>query len=82
MAALTWDAIRMLLQAIQNTKGLTGNLEKDRKAVRDQLAQIKAFDGITGKMTFTGKSGDPIKCAVLVKISPEGTFTFYKSVCP
>ncbi len=82
VAALTWDAIRMLLQAIQNTRGLTGNLEKDRQAVRDQLARIKAFDGITGQMTFTGKSGDPIKCAVLVKISPEGTFTFYKSVCP
>lgn len=82
VAALTWDAVRMLLQAIQNTKGLSGNLEKDRKAIRDQLAQIKAFDGITGKMTFTGKSGDPIKCAVLVKISPEGTFNFYKSVCP
>ncbi|MFH0788528.1 MAG: ABC transporter substrate-binding protein [Pseudomonadota bacterium] len=82
VAALTWDAIRMLLQAIQNTKGLTGNLEKDRQAIRDQLARIKAFDGITGRMTFTGKSGDPIKCAVLVKISPEGTFTFYKSVCP
>lgn len=82
VAALTWDAIRMLLQAIQNTKGLTGNLDKDRKAIRDQLAQIKSFDGITGKMSFTGKSGDPIKCAVLVKISPEGTFNFYKSVCP
>jgi branched-chain amino acid transport system substrate-binding protein len=82
VAALTWDAIRMLLQAIQNTKGLSGNLDKDRKAVRDQLAQIKAFDGITGKMTFTGKSGDPVKCAVIVKISPAGTFNFYKSVCP
>ncbi|MBI5603588.1 MAG: ABC transporter substrate-binding protein [Deltaproteobacteria bacterium] len=82
VAALTWDAIRMLLQAVQNTKGLTGNLEKDRKAIRDQLAKVKEFDGITGKMTFTGKNGDPIKCAVLVKISPEGTFNFYKSVCP
>ena len=82
VAALTWDAIRMLLQAVQNTKGLSGSLEKDRKAVRDQLAQIKAFEGITGKMTFNGKTGDPVKCAVLVKISPEGAFTFYKSVCP
>jgi len=82
VAALTWDAIRMLLQAIQKTNGLTGILEKDRQAIRDQLAKIKEFDGITGKMTFTGKSGDPIKCAVIVKISPEGTFNFYKSVCP
>jgi branched-chain amino acid transport system substrate-binding protein len=82
VAALTWDAIRMLLQAIQNTKGLTGSLDKDRKAIRDQLAQIKSFEGITGKMTFTGKSGDPIKCAVIVKINPDGAFTYYKSVCP
>ena len=31
VAALTWDAIRMLLQAVQNTKGLSGNLDKDRQ---------------------------------------------------
>jgi branched-chain amino acid transport system substrate-binding protein len=82
VAALTWDAVRLLLQAVQNTKGLSGNLAKDRQAVRDQLAKIRDFDGITGKMTFTGKSGDPIKCAVVVKIGPDGSFQFYKSVCP
>ena len=82
MAALTWDAARLLLQAVQNTKGLSGNLVKDRQAVRDQLAKIRDFDGITGKMTFTGKSGDPMKCAVVVKIGPDGSFQFYKSVCP
>jgi branched-chain amino acid transport system substrate-binding protein len=82
VAALTWDAIGLLLQAVQNTKGLTGNLAKDRQAVRDQLAKIRDFNGITGKMTFTGKSGDPIKCAVVVKIGQDGSFQFYKSVCP
>ncbi|MBI5582967.1 MAG: ABC transporter substrate-binding protein [Deltaproteobacteria bacterium] len=82
VAALTWDAIGLLLQAVQNTKGLTGNLVKDRQAVRDQLAKIRDFNGITGKMTFTGKSGDPVKCAVVVKIGPDGSFQFYKSVCP
>ncbi len=81
VAALTWDAIRLLLQAIQNTGGLTGNLEKDRENVKNALAQIKDFDGITGKMTFTPE-GDPIKCAVVVKISDKGDFEFYKSVCP
>ncbi|MEJ5366461.1 MAG: ABC transporter substrate-binding protein [Desulfosoma sp.] len=81
VAALTWDAIRLLLQAIQNTGGLTGNLEKDRDNVKNALAQIKDFDGITGKMTFTPE-GDPIKCAVVVKISDKGEFEFYKSVCP
>ncbi len=81
VAALTWDAIRLLLQAIQNTGGLSGDLQKDRDSVKDALAQIKDFDGITGKMTFTPE-GDPIKCAVIVKISDQGEFEFYQSVCP
>lgn len=81
VAALTWDAARMLILAIQNTKGLTGSIESDRQAVRDQLAQVKDFEGITGKMTFKD-AGDPVKCAVVVKISDKGEFEFYKSVCP
>ena len=32
-------------------------------------------------MTFSG-TGDPSKCAVIVKISDKGEFAFYKSVCP
>jgi len=32
-------------------------------------------------MTFAGKN-DPSKCAVIVKISDAGEFTYYKSVCP
>lgn len=82
VAALTWDAARLLLQAIQNTKGLTGDVKKDRKAIRDQLANIREFDGITGRMSFDGKSGDPTKCAVVVKISPAGKFEFHRMVCP
>jgi branched-chain amino acid transport system substrate-binding protein len=81
VGALTWDAIRLLLQAIQNTGGLSGDLQKDRDAVKDQLAKIKDFDGITGKMSFSPE-GDPTKCAVIVKISDKGEFEFYKSVCP
>jgi len=81
VAALTWDATRLLLQAIQNTGGLSGNLEKDREAVREQLAKITDFDGITGKMTFKSH-GDPVKCAVVVKISQSGEFEFFKSACP
>jgi branched-chain amino acid transport system substrate-binding protein len=82
VSALTWDAARVLLQAIQNTKGLTGDLKKDRQAIRDQLAILKNFDGITGKVSFDGKTGDPVKCAVLVKINSDGKFEFHKMVCP
>lgn len=81
VAALTWDACRLLLQAMQDSGKLTGDLEKDREALKGHLAQIKDFQGITGKMTFT-PDGNPIKCAVIVRISEKGEFEFYKSVCP
>lgn len=81
VGALTWDSLRLVQKAIEMCPKLTGNIKKDRKAVRDNLAKIKAFDGITGKMTFT-EDGDPIKCAVIVKISDKGEFEFFKSVCP
>ena len=81
VSALTWDAMRIIQAAIEGAGELTGDIEKDRIAVRDALASIKDFDGITGKMTFTA-DGDPIKCAVIVRISDTGEFEFYKSVCP
>ena len=81
VGALTWDALRIVQKAIQSYGKITGNVEKDRKGIRDELAKIKEFNGITGKMTFT-EDGDPIKCAVIVRISEKGEYEFYKSVCP
>ncbi len=81
VAALTWDALRLAEQAIKDTGKITGRIEKDRKAVRDALAKIKNFAGITGNMTFT-EEGDPIKCAVIVKINDKGEREFFKSICP
>ncbi len=81
VAALTWDALRLTQQAIQDAGKITGKIEKDRVAVKDALANIKNFAGITGNMTFTPE-GDPIKCAVIVKINDSGEYEFYKSSCP
>jgi branched-chain amino acid transport system substrate-binding protein len=81
VAALTWDSLLIVQRAIQDTGKITGNLKKDRQRVRDAMARIKKFAGITGQMTFT-EEGDPIKCAVIVRISDAGEFEFYKSVCP
>jgi len=78
-AALTWDAVRVFLQAVKDTGKLSGNLLADRKAVRDAIVNIKNFDGATGEMTFN-ESGDPNKCAVIVKIE-NGAFNFHESVC-
>jgi branched-chain amino acid transport system substrate-binding protein len=81
VAALTWDSLGIVKTAIEHIGKLTGNIEKDRKNVRDAMAKVKEYNGITGKMTFT-EDGDPIKCAVIVRISDKGEYEFYKSVCP
>ena len=81
VGALTWDTLLLVQEAIESCGAITGDLATDRKCVRDALAQIKDFDGITGKMTFT-EEGDPVKCAVIVRISEAGEFEFYQSACP
>ncbi len=81
VAALTWDALNIAKRAIESSGNITGNIKTDRTSVRDALAKIKNFKGITGDMTFT-ENGDPKKCAVIVRISNKGEYEFYKSVCP
>ncbi len=81
VAALTWDSLGLMVQAIKDTGGLSGDIKADRTKVKDALAAIKSFPGITGAMTFT-PDGDPKKCAVVVKINDAGEFAFHKSVCP
>jgi branched-chain amino acid transport system substrate-binding protein len=81
VAALTWDSFGIIQQAIQSLPKLSGDIKKDRQAVRDAITKIKDFKGITGDMDFT-KGNDPSKCAVIVRISDKGEFEFFKSVCP
>ncbi len=81
VAALTWDATRIVLKGLQDMGKISGKLKEDRKNLRDAIANIAEFDGITGKMKFDAE-GDPIKCAVVVKISDTGEFVFQESVCP
>jgi branched-chain amino acid transport system substrate-binding protein len=81
VGALTWDTMLIVQKAIEDCGELTGDIAADRECVRDALSQIKDFAGITGEMTFTDQ-GDPIKCAVIVKISDAGEFEFYKQSCP
>lgn len=81
VGALTWDTLLIIQKAIQDCGEITGDIQTDRACVRDALAQIKNFEGITGTMTFT-EEGDPIKCAVIVRISDAGEFEFYKQACP
>ena len=81
VGALTWDTLHLVQQAIEDCGEITGDIATDRQCVRDALENIKDFSGITGNMTFT-EEGDPIKCAVIVRISETGDYEFYKSACP
>ncbi len=74
VAALTYDAAQLLCQAVTQAGSL------DRQKVRDALAAVKEFDGVTGKMTFKG-TGDPIKSAVILQVK-DGKFTYLTSVQP
>jgi len=74
VAALTYDAFQMMFMAIENANSL------DKADVRDALANIELFEGVTGVMSFD-EQGDPIKCAVIIQIQ-DGAFTYYDSACP
>ncbi len=74
VAALTYDAFQLLFTAIEDANSL------DKADIRDALANIELFEGVTGLMSFD-EQGDPIKCAVIIQIK-DGAFTYYDSACP
>ena len=75
VAALTYDSFGLLLQAIK-TAG-----KNDRQAVRDALAKIPLYQGVTGSMQFKEGSGDPIKSAVILQIK-DGKFAWFADAKP
>jgi branched-chain amino acid transport system substrate-binding protein len=75
VAALTYDSFGLLWQALK----AAGKI--DRQAVRDALAKIPNFEGVTGTMQFAEGSGDPIKSAVILQIV-NGKFVFFANANP
>jgi branched-chain amino acid transport system substrate-binding protein len=75
VAALTYDSFGLLWQAFK-TAG-----KNDRQAVRDALAKIPQYEGVTGNMQFKEGSGDPVKSAVILKIK-DGKFTWFANAKP
>ena len=75
VAALTYDAFQLLLQAIKSAGSI------DRQAVRDALAKVPRYDGVTGMMQFKEGSGDPVKGAVILRIK-GGKFTYFATANP
>jgi len=75
VAALTYDSFGLFRQAINEADKI------DRTAVRDALAKIQKYEGVTGDMQFKEGSSDPIKSAVILQIK-DGKFVYFANANP
>ena len=75
VAALTYDSFGLLWKALQDAGSV------DREAVRNAMAKIPSYDGVTGNMQFQEGSGDPIKSAVIIKIVDQA-FNWFANAAP
>jgi branched-chain amino acid transport system substrate-binding protein len=75
VAALTYDSFGLIWQALKSAG------KNDRQALRNALARIPQYDGVTGSMQFKEGSGDPIKSAVILKIR-DGKFIWFANAKP
>lgn len=80
VAALNYDAVYLIAQALKNTDGLSGNIVADRVKLRDQIAATQKFEGVTGTLGFLG-TGDPTKCTTLIKFN-NGSLDVIDEFCP
>jgi branched-chain amino acid transport system substrate-binding protein len=74
LGTLAYDATNLLLEAIRKAGG------DDPKRIREALASIKDFQGVTGKATLD-RNGDSIKSAAILRIE-GGRQTFVVMVNP
>jgi branched-chain amino acid transport system substrate-binding protein len=79
--ALGYDATLLMFEAISQLDGFTGNLFVDRAAIKDKLASIQGFEGVSGVVKMTA-SGDPAKSAVVIRINEQGQFESYATEMP
>lgn len=77
-AALTYDAMGMIADAIGKTYNADATLAENRKAIRDHLASLdtpeEGYKGITG-LTYFDINGDTVNKPAYVKIVKDGEFT-------
>ncbi len=72
LAALGYDSMMVLADAIKKAKSLSG------PDLRDALAQTKDFEGVTGKITINANR-DAEKGAVIMEVT-NGTFKFKEAI--
>ncbi len=74
LGTLAYDAANLLFDAIRKANS------DDPARIKDALATIKGFKGVTGRFTID-RNGDPIKSAVIIRIR-NGMQKFVKVVNP
>ena len=75
VAALTYDAMGLLFHALKAAAA------PERQAVRDAMAAIAGYPGVTGDIRFTPGSGDPVKSAVIMQVK-SGQFAWVTNAVP
>lgn len=79
--ATGYDSMSLITTAITSLDTLDKNLIQARIDVKDQLASIKGFSGVSGTLNMTA-GGDPAKSAVVILINDEGQFESHKLINP
>lgn len=74
LAALGYDAARILIEAMRRTKSLTGD------EIAAQLATTKDFDGVTGKISIDAER-NAVKPAVMLEMK-DGASVFVTTIEP
>lgn len=77
-AALTYDAVGMIADALEKTYNSEASVADNRKAIRDHLASLdtpeEGYNGVTG-LTYFDINGDTVNKPAYVKIVKDGQFT-------
>ena len=76
-AALTYDAVGMIAEALEKTYNPEASVADNRKAIRDHLASLdtpeEGYKGVTG-LTYFDINGDTVNKPAYVKVVKEGQF--------
>ncbi len=72
-AALTYDALGLLFHALRSAGD-------DPEEIRQALADIEAYPGVTGAITYRGTGGDPRKPVMIVQVRQGATVRYGGSV--
>jgi branched-chain amino acid transport system substrate-binding protein len=74
LAAMGYDAMKVLAEAVNRAP------EVSRKAVRDAIAQVKDYQGVTGKISIDNER-NAVKSAVVLKVA-NGKYQYQTTINP